>query len=109
MIPAALESGEWTSAGDAMNTYVNLLSTLGVIGLITYALGWAWLIRRGVNSAAAEHRRLWMAFAVYNGLMAVFISVEDFRHLYLFSGWLLCLTSPSPMSGADLAQGGRMD
>ena len=92
-----------------MNTYVNLLSTLGVVGLITYALGWARIIRSGVSSVRSDHRRLWMAFTAYNVLMCAFISVEDFRHLYLFSGWLLCLTDSGPVLGTDLARGRRMD
>ena len=109
MTQDAYESGAWASAGDAMNTYVNLLSTLGVVGLITYALGWARIIRSGVSSVRSDHRRLWIAFTAYNVLMCAFISVEDFRHLYLFSGWLLCLTASGPVLGTDLARGRRMD
>ena len=50
-----------------------------------------------------------MAFTAYNVLMCAFISVEDFRHLYLFSGWLLCLTASGPVLGTNLARGRRMD
>ena len=109
MIQDAHESGPWASAGDAMNTYLNLLSTLGLVGLISYAMGWIHIIRCGVNSVRADHRRLWIAFAAYNALMCAFISVEDFRHLYLFSGWLLCLTASRPLSvRTDLAPGRLM-
>jgi len=77
--------------GDAMNTYVNLLSTTGLIGLITYLYGWFRIFKLGKDTLCKAYERLWVALMSYYALTNLFISSEDIRHLYLLTGWLLCL------------------
>lgn len=77
--------------GDAMNTYVNLLSTTGVIGFLTYIYGWYTIFQLGDDVHRKADRTLWFALMSYYALTNLFISSEDIRHLYLLTGWLLCL------------------
>jgi hypothetical protein len=77
--------------GDAMNTYINLLSTTGLIGFCTYFFGWITIFQLGKGSQRPAYRKLWFAIMGFCALTSLFISSEDFRHLYLLTGWLLCL------------------
>ena len=79
--------------GDAMNTYVNLLSTTGLIGLLTYIYGWFRIFQLGNDAHRNAYRRLWLALMSYCALINLSISSEDIRHLYLLTGWLLCLVT----------------
>ena len=79
--------------GDAMNTYVNLLSTTGLIGFLTWFYGWVKIFQLGNDAHRKAYRKLWFALMSYYTLTNLFISSEDFRHLYLLTGWLLCLVT----------------
>jgi hypothetical protein len=79
--------------GDAMNTYVNLLSTTGLIGFFAYFFGWVRIFQLGKGTKRPAYRKLWFALMGYYALTNLFISSEDFRHLYLLTGWLLCLVT----------------
>ena len=79
--------------GDAMNSYVNLLSTTGLIGLAAYIYGWFRIFQLGNDAHDNTHRKLWIALMSYYALTSLFISGEDTRHLYLLTGWLPCLVA----------------
>ena len=87
--------------GDAMNTYINLLSTTGLIGFLAYIYGWFRIFRLGNSAGRRADRKLWLALMIYYALTNLFISSEDIRHLYLLTGWVLCLITveqPQPDS-----------
>ena len=79
--------------GDAMNTYVNILSTTGLLGFVTFIYGWIRTLRFG-RLSAQPHRRLWFSLIGFCIVTSFFISSEDFRHLYLLIGWMTCLVEP---------------
>lgn len=81
--------------GDAMNTYVNLLSTTGLIGFLSYTYGWFRIFQLGHDAHRHDCRKLWVALMGYYALTNLFIASEDIRHLYLLTGWLLCLVIPT--------------
>jgi hypothetical protein len=81
--------------GDAMNTYVNLLSTTGLIGFLSYIYGWFRIFQLGHDAHRHDCRKLWVALMGYYALTNLFIASEDIRHLYLLTGWLLCLVIPT--------------
>ena len=84
--------------GDAMNTYVNILSTTGLLGFVTFIYGWIRTLRFG-RLSAQPHWRLWFSLIGFCIVTSFFISSEDFRHLYLLIGWMTCLVEPdSPRS-----------
>jgi hypothetical protein len=93
IVPEYVTLDSFSLPGDAMNTYVNLLSTTGLIGFLTYFYGWFRIFQLGNDTHHKAYRKLWFAFMSYYALNNLFISSEDIRHLYLFTGWLLCLVT----------------
>ena len=101
MVPEYATTDSPGLPGDAMNTYINLLSTTGLIGFLTYLYGWFRIFQLGNDAGRNADRKLWVALMIYYALTNLFISSEDIRHLYLLTGWMLCLITikqPQPDS-----------
>ena len=103
MVPEFATTDSPGLPGDAMNTYINLLSTTGLIGFLTYLYGWFRIFQLGNGARRNADRKLWVALMIYYALTNLFISSEDIRHLYLLTGWMLCLITikqPQPDSAS---------
>ena len=107
LVPEYATSDSPGLPGDAMNTYINLLSTTGIIGFLTYIYGWFRIFQLGNDVGRKADRKLWLALMIYYGLTNLFISSEDIRHLYLLTGWMLCLmtTKRPPLASANIYTG----
>ena len=93
MVPEYATTDSPGLPGDAMNTYINLLSTTGLIGFLAYIYGWFRIFQLGNSAGRKADRKLWVALMIYYALTNLFISSEDIRHLYLLTGWMLCLVT----------------
>ncbi len=103
MVPEYATTDSPGLPGDAMNTYINLLSTTGLIGFLTYLYGWFRIFQLGNSAGRNADRKLWVALMIYYALTNLFISSEDIRHLYLLTGWMLSLITikqPQPDSAS---------